>query len=394
VQFYEDSQKPKSPTESWASDDGRVTRSLVRRAPGIAAGVSTEGDRYRSAKALLGFPQLMNEQIGPQPRAWIARTLPDAYPSPTDPQSNSEAIQYLWVTRITRSEQLGASPGMAVDDTSNYPGTRYSAEYNQLSWFVRDDTQTSPLTGPLAVGFAGSSTNTPTLLGVGVAAPGAIARPDEGWVLANLGWAQSRFITRTRKRGSRIITLRQGMMQNARTGNPVRQGLAVKESVVTVKYTWHQVPLLGGHIVVPDTPLPGAVPNDAISYALNSTNSATFDGYPTGTLLLTDVEEKIYQNGLGTWLADLTYTMSYLPHLDTFTGVFRGWNSVLQVERLGGAVGALAAGAGARVAGRMRYDWYTTDGQVPNGVTSNANAATNVAFPPFDFTCLFRPSQI
>lgn len=354
VDFLEYAKTPPSPNQQYANDNGRITR--VMRITG-----TSEDDRFAAAKALLGC-QVVSTTAS---KKWINRStgttpggqLPAFYPAVIDVDINPGGTPYMWCSNIPEIEMLGASEGIDFQGCPIYAGgALFHAEFNTRPFFTKPDSDVIAASGRLA----------------GV--------PDEGTALAS-GWPNSRFVSRYLKPGSRTITLPMGFMFNNRTGTPVKQGLAFKEAIWTVKYTWFLVPIDG-------------LPLIAMNQTLGCVNNDPFDFMSTGTALLSDVEIKQYYSGLGQILADVTYSMKYLPHWDTdprdppvVPPTYRGWNSYLQ--------GDDTSVPGTRY---MRYDWYTADKFSPPTTLFNPTTglilSTNVAFPYYHFEYLFQPPQL
>lgn len=361
--FLEDAKSPPSPSPQYANDNGRITRSLR-----IEDGSETA--RFAAAKALLGVQTLNTASGGGGAISrWINRStprtatnpggmLPASYPAQIDPDLNPNGNPYLWCTNIPQVEMLGASEGIDVQQLPIYSGgARFHAEFNTVPYFIIPDNQILAASGPL------------------------VGRPDEGVALAS-GWQNSRFVSRYLKPGSRTITLPLGFMYNARLVDAsgydnaaTKQGLAFRESIWTIKYTHHTVPL-------------AAVPFPAMDICLGCVNANDFDFVKLGTLLLSDVELKQYYSALGQILVDTTYSMRYLPHFDGPVSTYHGWNSYL--------VGELTT-PGDKSTRRMRWDWFTSNGLAPSTTYTPATGlinVTNLAFPYFSFESLFRPPQV
>ncbi len=356
VEFFEYGKQPMSPKISGGQEDGRIIRDLWTRA-------ENDEDRWNAEKVLIGYSVVNtdNNGTGSSVRNWISRSaavdtpvsgqLPGFYPAQTDGILNPMGAPFLWISNFDPCEPLGLPEGPGADafGSAIYTAARYRVTYDTRPYQIKSDHQVLAPAGPLS---AAASTD-------------GVARPDEGTCLKQNGWLGTRYISRYYKPGSRTLTIRDGMMINLRTAAPINQGLAIREAISDVVYTWHAVPLWS----------PGSskygVPFGAIQTCLSCVNNALFDlNFPAGTLLLDSVDLKQYFSKLGQILCDVVYRMKFLPHVNPATGFARGWNSYGEVIA---------------PKGNWTYDFFTTDGNIPG--------TTNVAFPPQDFSALFRPDQ-
>jgi hypothetical protein len=336
--FWEDVAEPRSPEQQYAVNDGRVTRTLQRRDDSnIGIG---EADRFNAARALLGYPVV---QVSPTGQNFITRTLPDAYPAPKNPATGGLAtfgLDYLWATSIRRTMPDGKTLGIDSLGAARYPLVRFQVEYSILPYIVRDDFSVLASSGPLD------------------------GLPDEGTALA-AGWlSSSRYVSRFVKPGGHMYTLPQGLLKRTDmvTGNALPVAMPWRSVEATLRYTWHQVPING-------------IPENAIYQTYNCVNDAIFDNRPTGTLLFKDVEITQYQNALGIWMADVSYTFGFQPNYSQVSKKCLGWNSrLLYVKTPGG----------------LDYVGVSSNGAAPATVVGTSN---NAAYPFRDFTALFRPDQ-
>ncbi len=328
IEFFEDAQEPKSPRQRWAVDDGGVQRSLHIR--DLAGGIS-EGQRQAAAQALIGYPTVQSG-VGPSMQTWIARVLPDSYPTSVSP--------YLWATAIAGTDNLGPTRGVDISGAAIYTGCRFTVNYNLTRYQVKPDAE---MIAPLGQTLQN--------------------RPDEGYWLAR-GWQYSRYVTRARKQGGEMLPIPGGYMRRVNgtaDGATISAGLDARIAKATLRYTWHQVPVL-------------AIPLAAQALCLNAVNNASFDGHAAGTLCLLDIEETIYPSGLGDYLADITYVMGWRPNFDDVDEVQKGWNAWMLPDD--------------DTPVRYRYQYATSDGQAPDTINN-----TNTKYKYRDFTALFHPDQ-
>lgn len=222
----------------------------------------------------------------------------------------------LYAIGISRTEQLGQPLGVDLNASpagtaaANYTRARQTVEFSTLPYAIKEDAQ---------------------VLGVGV---GGDTYPNEGAVLASSGWAATRYISRHSDQFSRIIKIPYGIawVQSSVGAKQSKVGIPKREGGSDVIYTWHAVPLEGT--------VPG-VNIGRISSFQGTINNATFDDYPAGTLLFDNYRTREYQGCFGERLADVMFTMCFLPNpaygnrlvggVPVTKGTPQGWNSVFDV---------------------------------------------------------------
>jgi hypothetical protein len=316
IQFYEDADSNKSPRGQYATANTRVTRTLFPLSPGVP---SDEVFKYAAVKALLGYA-VKGGVFAP----FVSRTIPSAFPYQPDALLNPNSQYYLWATSIPQQEPLAkvltytlaaTNPNAATaDGTPGYASTRWSVEYNALTYYIFND--------------ATALANLSTLSG------GRYNTVNEGLLLA-FGWANSRYITKRVQPAARIITLRQGLLQSNASSpalaTPVPAGGTLEIMPITqyranVKYIWHDVPyncipwnaitscagaVNNGPIGTP--PMPAVV--NGQNYVTFPPFTTTFDGYAPGTLLFSSVDEfEPRLSPYGQRLVDLAYNFIYQPN--------------------------------------------------------------------------------
>lgn len=334
-EFFEDSGSRKSPVYRYSPENAQIQRGLYI-VDGTPARVS------EAARALLGYQVVEEDDGAAGVRRWISRELPAPYPAEVSPD-NPAGDPYIYAQSIPVFEPCGRPTDVDVGSRTAYNWYRAQTVWEALSYNCYEDSEQLATQGPLA------DQN-----------PAQPARPDEGEYLRQ-GWSDVRFITKDVDHGAKTISMRQGLAKfeaaEGQAAQPIPEGIGISQSRILVNYTWHCVPLDG-------------IPENQIRLSLNCVNDNEFDGYQTGTLLLSSAKIRLYRSALGQRLADVGYRMIYLPNYDKVNLAYRGWNSLFRV-----------------VANRFRYWYFSADGTLP------FVGGDNVIFRHVSFPALFRPTQ-
>jgi hypothetical protein len=346
IKVYEES--PASPSETWAFDGSRSSRSFFVSAP------ATPAVRYAVAKAFLGFAKVLTETDGSRP--WLHRQLPYGDPPTADDDLNPSADvrPFLWCKSLPGGSPVGLPSADPATGSATYRTYKVAAELRTVPYRVLEDWEVSlqAQAGPLA-------------------AAGALpARPDEGDALRR-GFANTRYITREIEHGISLMQLKEAWLYFEAEGGgailnkSIPMGVPLPQYTHTLRYTWWEVPL-------------GAVPRGAIAACSNCVSGTEFDGHAAGTLRFMTAQERVYNSPLGPGLlCDVTYALAFLPNterreVDLGGGVMGsrqlGWNSIPAVLR--------------PADGGTGFDYY--------------RVVDETGKPPYasaDFSALFRPGQ-
>lgn len=343
-EIYEDSSSPASPSESYAFDASRSSRSFQIRD-------ATPERRYLTAKALLGYVDVLTEGS----RRYIHRQAPYANPPVSDPDLNPNRAPSLWCKSIPHGAPVPSVPSADPQTgAATYAAYRFAAEFRSLPYAVKEDYQVFATAGPLAAGG------------------GLNSLPDEGDCLRR-GIANTRYITISVQPGIKRGVLKEGSLRFEASPGPgplVGVGIPIAQYTAHVIYTWYEIPY-------------SAVPWKAIVRCAENVNGpigagGIFDGFAAGTLLLESTAIRTYTCPLSPrLLCDVEYRMAYLPNEEErLTGGVRrllGHNSIYSV------IPAPQGDGG---------DYYYVN-------TSGMPGAAGGRYPHSyeDFSTLFRPDQ-
>lgn len=126
-----------------------------------------------------------------------------------------------------------------------------------------------------------------------------------------------RFVTKIYRPTAEYLTLPKGFFKWAQSKSnppvgdrdPVEIGLPRLTSALEINYTWHQVPIVrneGGAEITPS----------GLLTCLGRVNSAEFDSFAPGTLLLVSAESKRYKLAAGYTVYDFNYKMKHFNPTD------------------------------------------------------------------------------
>ena len=274
-----------------------------------------------------------------------------AFPNPADAKVNGAAMpdmtQAFWANGISRTKPLGAPSGVDLNANpggvaaAKYTRARLTMEFSTLPFQIKEDSAV------MVNGF-----------------------PFEGYYLEINGWASTRYIIRQVEPFSRIIKIPYGIINV--NGKETKQAMPLREAGANISYTWMRVPLTGGAA-------PG-VNFKRLGLMLQTINQASFDGFPSRTLLFDSYSTHEYQGSFGERLADVKFNLIYLPHPSTgksvaAAGTAQGWNSIYDLNA------------------DRQPDYYPA--LCPDGVSPPFTVVANVLDPdsgaPLQFRDLFRP---
>jgi hypothetical protein len=258
---------------------------------------------------MLGFPRIRAAGAGNTP--FIRRVTPHNY------QPVGAVGGWLYATQVERIEGIGVSVNEG-DDVAEYEFARVTVIYESLTYDVKEDNEIHQTDGA----------------------------PDES--------RMERFVTRTTEPTAEFITLPQGAYKWKGTTLPVVGSHGRIISALNLTYTWHQVPRIP--------------PSVKTSKLIGCVNSAEFDGYPAGTLLVTAVELTPYRMIGGLRVYDIKYRVSYKDpdHNQRGHNYFYRYHDNV-VERL--ALTAGGADDGATVYAKTDYKYlFSLSDAVPNPI--------------------------
>lgn len=299
---------PEGPEETYGFDVTRAIRVIDLPNASLRS-------RMQAVADFLGTSRMLTRAIGGAPRNYIARTLPDAYPSgivTVDKLGEETASPpFLWANQITRTQNIGIA-GQDEDGLPQHTRTRAFLQYSTLPWECKEDADV--LAQSKVQPFGEYAYESPLY------SP-AIAAPDEGDALRR-GIRFTRYITRVIEPSGRMVTLPNAFFKW--TKPPVASvplGVGINQLVAQVTYVWTQVPR-------------EAYPGTAIGQCSGALNADNFDVFIRGTLLFNTMRERQYSGPLGDRLTDLSFFFLWLPNF--VAGVETGHNSLLRVN--GGSV--------------------------------------------------------
>ena len=349
---------PEAPNERFGMGSSAITRQFDLLSGSFQS-------RQQAAYDFLGYGQVVANpdqdpdsqknrpyflaRVNPMPYASLAGTQFTTYFTVNVPKGTTvpDMTNRFYAVAISRTEPLGQPKGLNVNAipggtaAANYARARLTMEFSTLAYRVLDDTQVLDIY------------NT----------------PNEGQILQDLGWQNTRYIIRQIEPFSRLIKIPYNRLVT--NGKITPTAFPFREGGATLRYTQIRVPLEGIR--------PG-VDFSRCGSMLGTLNSQKFDGYPASTLLYDNYTTREYQDAVGMFVCDITHTFIYMPHPSTgqnsnggtgpSAGQQMGWNYVLDIND------------------QKKIDYYAITSPPPG---NNPPFQSAVAATGFTFADLFRP---
>jgi hypothetical protein len=285
------------------------------------AGTYSFDTHYKYVRTLLGYPKVIT---GPAGVRYIARRLPHSINLYTHVPTASSYANFLWATKCNVHPRGPLIYGTAADgrDYPRYKQYRFEVTYESLTWEPRADSDITQTSGV----------------------------PDES--------AWQRYVTKIAKPAGQFFTYTGATLgyKWVSTGATVETGVAKLITSCNLQITWHQVP----EAAVPSFFISGAASQQAIDTCIGKVNNASFNGYPSGTLLLLGVQLMPKRSPFGDRIYDIVYMFKYFQPVTTSshqyifkpTSPSSGWTEVTTT-----GVTNLIGTAGNGAAGVSVYDW-------------------------------------